>query len=281
MEFRCEICGVKTKDVVELNDGFKAHLCKDCDLLVTEAKHEESALEEVNKQFYRLEDRVLTYYPREMELTKRHQKILRYICSFHSGSIEDVLEIGSNIGFFASFVKQNGINIETVEINNELREFQRLVYGIKSVSNINEISSDKKFDVIILLDVLEHVPNPINFLSTIKKHLKKNGIIFLQFPNKNSLSARLSGSKWPWWLAPDHLYHFSQKSISLIAEKAGLEMVNIRTVSTILDDLINLPYIGKFFHPFLRVNRAFVINPLVKLKMGSLLQVVLANGEEN
>ena len=41
----------------------------------------------------------------------------------------------------------------------------------------------KKFDIIFLFHVLEHIQNPKNFLLEIKKHLKDSGTIYLEVPN--------------------------------------------------------------------------------------------------
>ena len=47
--------------------------------------------------------------------------------------------------------------------------------------NVNPVESDfkKKFDVICMYHVLEHLPNPTEIINDLKSKLKKNGILIL------------------------------------------------------------------------------------------------------
>jgi hypothetical protein len=125
------------------------------------------------------------------------------------------------------------------------------------------------------MDVLEHIPGPVDFLMKTTEYLSKDGIIFLQFPNKNSLAAKLAGEKWGWWSAPDHLYHFSDLAVSVLARRSGLTIQYLTKASPIVDDLISLPYIGKLLLPLLIINRIIPINNFVHFKQGSIIQVIL------
>ena len=71
------------------------------------------------------------------------------------------------------------------DFSNKLSKFVEEKYNIKTFSELNKIN--KKFDVITLYDVLEHVENPMQLLSKIRDLLNKNGLIFIYSPNKNSL----------------------------------------------------------------------------------------------
>jgi SAM-dependent methyltransferase len=221
----CELCGKRADRIVQINNDFDAYLCTQCDLLTTDTGHEEAQRNKVNKKTYELEERIYIYYTRKKEFNKKYEHIYQLIVSNrHNGVVTSMLEIGSNIGFFANFIKQKGIALETVEINDELRSFQKNVYGIAAVDSLEKITPNKLFDVIILMDVLEHIPKPAAFLKKVTNYLSEEGIIFLQFPNKNSLAAKLAGRKWGWWSAPDHLYHFSELAVSVLADKTGLEI---------------------------------------------------------
>jgi hypothetical protein len=125
------------------------------------------------------------------------------------------------------------------------------------------------------MDVLEHIPKPAAFLKKVTNYLSEEGIIFLQFPNKNSLAAKLAGRKWGWWSAPDHLYHFSESAVSVLADKTGLEIQRLIKTSPVVDDLIGLPFIGKMFYPLLIINRFIPINRFINFRQGSFLQVIL------
>lgn len=276
MNCRCELCDTAVSMSVPLNNGFRGRLCQRCDFVMTEMNEGAGSLPEINSSFYPLEERVRTYYSRSREFELKYGQLLTLLQTNLPGKrLGSVLEIGSNIGFLAHYMVRHGIAVTSVELNETLRDFQRLVYHINAVEKMDEIPAGQKHDAIILMDVLEHIASPAEFLKGLLNSLNEGGIVFIQFPNKNSLSARLSGSNWGWWQAPDHRFHFSAKAVRTIAEKTGLEVRLLSAVSPLLDDLISLPRIGRLFMPLQRINRSLVLNRFVAWKRGSLLQVIL------
>jgi SAM-dependent methyltransferase len=83
------------------------------------------------------------------------------------------------------------------------------------------------FDVITLWDVLEHVPDPVAFLSSCNSHLKEGGTLLLNVPHIDSIVAKVFGSRWPL-LLPEHLSYFSRRSVEVCAKEAGLEVIRLR-----------------------------------------------------
>ena len=86
-------------------------------------------------------------------------------------------------------------NDEWYKINNnleKLREFSNKV-NLNFFESIEELNNSKNtYDVILLLDVLEHVPNPKFFLTNLFKFLKSNSYIVITLPNSVSLRKRIS-----------------------------------------------------------------------------------------
>lgn len=275
----CDLCGRSMTATVELNEGRRAFRCPDCDLLVTDASHDPEDVARENRLTYRPVDMLRTYLHREKEFRWKYDRILATARRFLGGSPpRQALEIGSNIGFFSDHLQRNGVRVTSVEINRDLREVQRAVYGIEPLSRLEDIGPGEAFDVVFLMDVLEHIPGPSEYLARAGGLLREGGILFLQCPNKNALTARLLGPRWHWWSAPDHLYHFSERSLRLMAARARLETLSVTTVSPVLDEMVNLPRIGILFSPLMLANRCLPLNRFVALGGGMLLQAVLGRG---
>lgn len=271
----CHICREPMKRQKAINDNFTSSLCESCDLLATNVSFHNNDIAERNKEMYRLEHRLLTYYLRNKEFQSRYKNLLRHIEGHVPGKIQRVLEMGSNIGYFANFIKSRGIHVETVEINESLRAFQQLAYGIASYKSLDDLDDRRRYDLVVMIDVLEHIPDPVDILKRLRAYVNDEGVVFIQSPHKNSLSAKIAGKRWNWWSAPDHLYHFSGKSLTLIARKAGFETVSLRYVSPLLDDLVNLPAVGRLFTPIRVLSRWINVNPAVPFGRGSLIQVLI------
>lgn len=107
--------------------------------------------------------------------------ILKHCKLNHSSKI---LEIGFGNGSFLGYAGHKGYSIEGIEVIDELleraKEKNYKVY--RTLDNIDETSM---YDLIILLDVLEHIPqNEIpKFLTQLNAHLHHNGAIILRTPN--------------------------------------------------------------------------------------------------
>lgn len=90
---------------------------------------------------------------------------------------------------------------------------------------------DIKFDFITASQVIEHDPDPISFLKNARRKLTVNGEIILSFPNVDSFYAKIFGRKWLNWHAPYHLSFLSRNSLEIAAEKSGLEIIKIRSIT--------------------------------------------------
>lgn len=66
----------------------------------------------------------------------------------------------------------------------------------------------------------------------IAKILKKDGVAIISIPNSNGWGARVFKKRWINWHTPYHLQHFSKNSIYKIAEKANLEVVSLKTITS-------------------------------------------------
>lgn len=90
---------------------------------------------------------------------------------------------------------------------------------------------DGKFALVILNQVLEHVPSPVDTLRRIHGLLGERGRLYLTVPNFASLEARLAGEHWDGLQIPVHLHHFSPASLRRTLELAGFDVELCRTDS--------------------------------------------------
>jgi 2-polyprenyl-3-methyl-5-hydroxy-6-metoxy-1,4-benzoquinol methylase len=145
-----------------------------------------------------------------------------------------LVDLGCGTGGFMAFMKQNGWQVVGLELAQEfaaLAKSQDLeVYSL----NINDFIAKypqylSTFSVVVLLNVLEHVPNPMNILDIAKKLLVDQGMLVITVPNDFSelqLSAQKQLGKEPWWITiPDHINYFDYQSSSSLLERQGFEVI--------------------------------------------------------
>lgn len=104
---------------------------------------------------------------------------------------KEVLDIGcvgqdidySSLNWIHNQVKEIASSIMGVDINTDgINQINNMGY---KVYHYDDMPKDKNFDILMMLDVIEHVNNPIDFLNDYQKFLKENGKIIITTPNSN------------------------------------------------------------------------------------------------
>ena len=103
---------------------------------------------------------------------------------------------------------------------------------------IEDIQFTRKYDVITMLHVLEHTSNPLSTLKRCKELLNEGGYIVVVVPNYQSLDSRikdflsafkLKSRPYKHLALGHHNYVFSIKSLEILGEKSGLQIIHRQT----------------------------------------------------
>lgn len=126
-------------------------------------------------------------YQSKLFIGSSHSWALQKLLPFSADSA--VLDIGPGSGVIGAALKERGFtDLSAVEIDAEARDHVKPIYN--TVSDSIEHFGSKRFDIILLLDVIEHMAEPEKFLSRAAQALKDGGIILLSVPNIAHWSVR-------------------------------------------------------------------------------------------
>lgn len=142
----------------------------------------------------------------------------------HELETKTLLDIGCGTGEFILNAKNNDWKTYGVEPGIAARKKGKNK-GLEVVENIENLSS-KKYNIITLWHVLEHLPNLETHIEKIEKLLEIGGTLIIAVPNFKSYDAIYYKEYWAAFDVPRHLWHFSQKAISTLFNKKGLKVVN-------------------------------------------------------
>ena len=81
------------------------------------------------------------------------------------------------------------------------------------------------FDVVTLVDVIEHVTDPLSLLRTAAALLAPDGVLAVVTPDAGSFAARLMGWKW-WHYRIAHVGYFNDSNLQLLCQNAGLSIIS-------------------------------------------------------
>lgn len=158
----------------------------------------------------------------------RYEDIIEFLNNYRS-KLNSILEIGCGSGDLLKECQSKGWKVTGTEISNSARKILK-EKGIKIVDlDLASESFTEQFDVILLLEVLEHVTHPQELLEFCFKSLRPGGILFGTTPNAHSLNSRILGVHWSIYGLPEHLCIFTPTALKKIGGKLGFSKVGIAT----------------------------------------------------
>ena len=89
------------------------------------------------------------------------------------------------------------------------------------VRSIDDIDVDRRFDLIVAMDVLEHVRDPVAMVRRLRELAAPGARLFMAFPNRASLRAHVGKGRWRMVRPLGHLHFFSPRSARLMLKEAG------------------------------------------------------------
>jgi 2-polyprenyl-3-methyl-5-hydroxy-6-metoxy-1,4-benzoquinol methylase len=142
-----------------------------------------------------------------------------------------VFDIGFGYAQALLYFKSKGIDVSGLEPSPECVKYARSKGLNVYETRIDDfkITKGKKFDVVLMLNVLEHLSNPQETLKSIKKNLiNPEGILVIEVPNDFNdfqITAVAEHNLDEWWVCPPHhLNYFSTSSLKLLLEKCDFEI---------------------------------------------------------
>lgn len=213
---------------------YQIQKCANCGLEQTAPLPSQADLNELYEQFYNFSGERNTRYTRIRAwfINSFIYKIWLAIdgdISFHrmSGS-GSLLDVGCNEGRGLEFYQSHGFSSEGLELNGKAAEVARskgfIVYG----STLESFSTEKKYDVVVLSNVLEHSLNPRDMLQHIHRILNANGQVWISCPNSRSWLRSAFGCYWINWHVPFHIVHFSPDTLQELLKVSQFEVIKMR-----------------------------------------------------
>lgn len=154
---------------------------------------------------------------------------------------ELMMDIGCGSGLALLEARALGAKVSGVEADPNVRRIaDELGLRIHIGSLLDEPFAGEQFDLVVLNQVIEHIPDPSLILSRLRSRVRPGGRIILVFPNIQSLWCHLSGDRWINWHIPYHLHHFSRKSFKRMAARSGYQVRSIRTITPSLWTILQI-----------------------------------------
>jgi 2-polyprenyl-3-methyl-5-hydroxy-6-metoxy-1,4-benzoquinol methylase len=282
--YPCSVCGSSNCGKLYDVKGFAIVQCKDCGFVFVNPRIENSDLQKIYADHY-FTNTGEGYGYQNYELTshlrvKTFEKWISEIEPFLSKSNGPVLDVGCASGYFLELMRSKGWEVEGIELDREmvvkLKEKQLKV----SDRPFEEFVSAKKYKLITLFDVLEHLPDLKSTFTKLSDLLDEDGIVALITPDFSSTQRKLFGKKWFQYKPQEHIQYFTPKTLAKAIEPYGLKLVHASPSGQYADTGFLLDRLNRYGFNFFRVAAGVVAglfglkNKFWYLDTGSLFAVI-------
>lgn len=167
-------------------------------------------------------------YLTEMDSRRRHaHAILRTIERWHRPG--RLVEIGSQVGIFLKAAQDRGWAASGVEPSRWAVNTARSLFDVDLVKGSLEHAEfpPGSVDCIVMVDVLEHLVDPLGALQRCRPWLAADGVLVLSTVNMATLVAKLLGTQWPGFMDM-HLTYFTPSSLREFLRRSNYQWVASR-----------------------------------------------------
>ncbi len=150
-----------------------------------------------------------------------------------------LLEIGCGTGVFLAKAREHGFECAGLELSSYAAEFVRKMGIPVETKSIEEADfAENSWDVIVMREVIEHLPHPMESLKTIHKWLKPGGVLFMATGNYDCPERKLRGADWFYFMPEGHLYYFSNRTMANYLHEADFRTVHVTNQGDLLMKLL-------------------------------------------
>ena len=239
-ETQCILCGQVLRRIGEDFTGKQIYKCDACAYAMTPISDETetTALYDDPEYFDGWGCNLEFDYSRfEPSVHQQVRAYLEFIAAHTRG--KTLLDVGTGSGLLPHLARQQGYEVEGTDLSKHVSENVPAKAGFPiHHGTLEEIAFERKYDVITMLHVLEHTANPLSTLQRSRELLNDGGYLVVVVPNYQSLDShikdllsrfKLKSRPYKHLALGHHNYIFSIKSLELLGEKAGLEVVHRET----------------------------------------------------
>lgn len=144
-----------------------------------------------------------------------------------------LLDVGCSSGAFLLTARRLGYQVEGVEPSADAAQTARAA-GLTVFTGYLQQAQfpDATFDAITLIEIVEHLRDPLTLLQECARILKPGGVLLITTPNAHSWTARAMGARWAGFSLNDmggHISFFNPQSMRVLAARSSLTVHRLET----------------------------------------------------
>lgn len=166
------------------------------------------------------------YYQKQLAQLPDNMRVLDTLNAALPGKGR-LLEIGSFMGIFLDRIQADGWKAVGLEPDRRAYNYARAHYKLEVIDGLLPVPAvpGGQFDAVVMLHVIEHMPDPAANLREIRRLLRPGGVLAVETPRFNSLAFKLLGRRERSVQNCDgHIYFFTEESLRQLLEHNGFKV---------------------------------------------------------
>jgi len=240
IDVNCYYCQSEKHTFYAEENGFNLVKCTECGLLYVTPRPEINTITRAHQYGMHEGEAILRTTGRYS--TARSMKYKRVLKDLYNSELvhkhRKWLDIGCGQGEFLSALtrySKGKVKVTGLEPNQYKRESARKRGLVVEYFDIEDCS--EKYDNVSLLNVYSHLPNPVDFIASIRQLLNQEGEILIQ---TGDVAHFTSAEMYRPMLLPDHLSFTSQEQLSGMLERCGFQTIKIAKYPVVSFTPINI-----------------------------------------
>lgn len=223
---KCYNCGCKERSGFAEENGYLLVKCNQCGLLYLDDRPDDGEISQAHKQGKHSGERQLDVTGRfEPNKIREYMEVLQDVFLGNTGNINSWLDVGCGHGEFLVAVRQYfGAEVHLVGSEPNVHKQQSARQRKLNVSFFDLETHSGRYDIISILNVYSHIPDPPAFIEVLKNCLKPGGRLLIQTGDTADIPA--DEQCRPFYL-PDHLSFASEKIVRDILQRMNFDVVSI------------------------------------------------------
>jgi len=269
MEF-CPICESILTPSLTVN-GFVIGECDECNFLAVMDEVIPSELKEIYSEEYyeRHQTRYIEVTQKQLNVWIRRMRVIEEMRSKQNLD-KTLFDIGCGPGIFLRVAQEFGWEVYGTDISMEALSHARKVVGPNRIfEDLFAIDTTKRFDVITIWAVIEHLDDPTVYLEKIHSLLKPGGILALATVSTDAWNRRFYNENWRYFTPPEHLVFFNLNNLQRFLKQMGFHPILLNTHFNELAFWHSFPLGALHNHalPFRLFKKSFVLPLKITAKM--------------
>jgi len=227
---RCPLCESSNELVLYSFGPCNIVTCKQCSLVYLNPRLKESIMRSMyQSNAYFFQKGSAGYHDYALQEKSLRLTFQRFLSELHKRGMTSgrLLEIGTGYGYFLDEAKKYFSHISGIELSETAAIYaKKLSGGDIHNGTVSAMPAEwTDLDIIVLINVIEHVYEPVEFLLYIKQKLRNGGRIVIGTPDIGSFWFRILRKRWPSFKIPEHVTFYSKKTLTVLMQKPGFTQI--------------------------------------------------------